>query len=550
MNSLVVAIGGIAVLVLGYRFYGNVIEKLWDIDESKDKSRKTPAVAQYDGVDYVPAKHWTILFGHHFSSIAGAGPIIGPVLACAYWGWFPSLLWIILGTIFIGGVHDFSSLIVSIRNEGKSIGDIAQIVMSKKTKLIFSVFLFLALILVITVFTATTAQTLISEPKIVIPTFGLIFVAILTGYMIYVWKFNYPVSTIIGLALLAALLFLGNYIPVTVGNIKFWLVILLIYCYAASIVPVNILLQPRDYLSAFLLIFGLVFGYIGLLISHPKINIPAFTGWNSCIGNLWPMMFVFIACGAVSGFHALISSGTTSKQIANESDAKKIGYGAMVTEGVLAILALLSVSAGLYWTGAVCPPQLIYPELIKSGDSIGTFAAGYGEITKVLFGPTFGKFIAILILNAFVMTTLDTAARITRYIAAELFGDGLGIKIFKNRYFSTLIVIIFAGLLAFSDWKKIWPIFGASNQLIAAIVLIILTLYLLNMKKPIKYTIYPAILMLLTTVSALVYQTTAFFRQRNFLLAAIGIILIVLAAFVVMEAVKSFKKCKTKWNHE
>lgn len=540
MNSLVVAISGIVLLIIGYRFYGTVIEKLWGID----KTRKVPSETLYDGVDYVPAKHWTILFGHHFSSIAGAGPIIGPVLACVYFGWVPALLWIIFGTIFIGGVHDFSSLIISVRNEGKSIADITQSVMGKKTKIIFSIFLFLALILVIAVFTATTAQTLVSEPKIVVPTFGLIFVAILIGFMIYVWKKNYILSTVIGLMLLALLLFSGNYFPIKVNNIKIWMLILLAYSYMASVLPVNLLLQPRDYLSAYLLFFGMVFGYLGLILTHPNINTPAFTGFGSSIGNLWPMMFVFIACGAVSGFHALISSGTTSKQLSNEIDAKKIGYGAMVTEGALAILALLSVSAGLYWTGGECSAQFVYPELIKSGDYIGTFAVGYGEITKILFGSSFGKLIAMLVLNAFVMTTLDTAARITRYIATELFGDGFSIKIFKNKYFSTFVVIILSGLLAFGDWKKIWPIFGAANQLIAAIVLIIISLILLTLKKPTGYTFYPAIFMLVTTVSAIIYQTIQFFSKGNFLLVFVGVVLIILTVIIVIEALTVFRKYK------
>ena len=540
MNSLVVAAFGIIVLVFGYKFYGGMIEKLWNID----KNRKTPAHTKYDGVDYVPAKHWTILFGHHFSSIAGAGPIIGPVLACAYFGWLPALLWILFGTIFIGGVHDFSSLIISVRNEGKSIADIAESIMGKRTKIIFSIFLFLALILIIAVFAASTAQTLVSEPKIVIPTFGLIFVAVLIGYMIYVWKKNYVLSTLIGLMLLILLLVFGNYFPVKLDDIEIWITVLLIYCFIASVLPVNLLLQPRDYLSAYLLFWGMLFGYLGLILSHPTINAPALCGFNSSIGDLWPMMFVFIACGAVSGFHALISSGTTSKQISNEGDAKKIGYGAMVTEGALAILALLSVCAGLYWNEGSGPSLLIYPELIKSGDYIGTFAVGYGEITKILFGSSFGKLIAMLVLNAFVMTTLDTATRITRYLATELFGDSFGMKIFKNKYFSTFVVIILSGLLAFSDWKKIWPIFGAANQLIAAIVLIVISVILLTLKKPTGYTFYPAVFMLITTVSAIIYQTIQFFSKGNYLLVFIGIVLLILALIIVIESVSVFRRYK------
>ncbi|PIU83296.1 MAG: carbon starvation protein A [Elusimicrobia bacterium CG06_land_8_20_14_3_00_38_11] len=544
MNSLIIAVCGILALIIGYRFYGNVIEKLWDID----KSRKTPAVAQYDGIDYVPAKHWLILFGHHFSSIAGAGPIIGPVLAVVLWGWFPAFLWLVIGTVFIGAVHDFCSLVASLRNKGKSIADIAETVMGKKVKLFFALFLWMALVLVVAVFAASTATTLVQEPRIVVPTFGLIFLAVFVGFMIYRLKVNLVLSTGIGVAGLVILLIAGFNFPVSVTNLNFWLVVLLVYAFIASTLPVHILLQPRDYLSTFILFFGLGFGYIGLFITRPVMHTPAFISWNTSTGMLWPMMFVFIACGAISGFHSLISSGTTSKQISNEKDAKKIGYGAMVLEGVLALMTLLAVSAGLYWNKETGPAGLVYPELIKSGDWIGTFAAGYGEITKPLLGATFGKLVAIITLNAFVITTLDTATRITRYISEELFGDGLKISVFKNRYFSTLIVIVCAGYLAFGNWKAIWPIFGASNQLVAALVLIVITNYLLSKKKPIKYTVFPAIFMLLTTVYAIVYLTINFFKKENYLLTSIGTILLFLAVFVVIEGIKSFRKYKYEKN--
>ncbi|MBN1383742.1 MAG: carbon starvation protein A [Elusimicrobia bacterium] len=540
MNSLIVAITGIVILALGYRFYGGLIEKLWSVDTE----RTTPANEFNDGVDYIPAKHWLMLFGHHFSSIAGAAPIIGPVLAVVLWGWVPAVLWIIIGTILFGAVHDFSTLMASLRNKGRTIADVAEIVMNKRVKIFFAIFLWLALILVVAVFAATTAKTLVDEPRVVVPTLGLIFLAVFVGFMIYKWKVNLLLSTGVGIVGLVVLLFIGYYFPVVLTDLKLWIVILLIYAFIASILPVNILLQPRDYLSTFILFFGLLFGYLGLFLTKPVMHTPAFISWNASSGMLWPMMFVFIACGAISGFHSLIASGTTSKQLSNEKDAKKIGYGGMVLEGMLALLALLAVSAGLYWNKETGPSGLIYPELIKSGNWIGTFAAGYGEITKPLFSATFGGLVAILTLNAFVITTLDTATRITRYISEELFGDGLKIKIFKNRYFSTLIVIICAGYLAFGNWKAIWPIFGASNQLVAALVLVVITTYLLSKKKSIKYTVYPAIFMLLTTVYALVYLTINFFKKGNFLLTTIGTILLVLAVFVVIESIKMFKKYK------
>ncbi len=432
----------------------------------------------------------------------------------------------------------------SLRNKGKTIAALAETVMNKRVKLLFALFLWLALVLVVAVFAAATASTLVQEPRVVVPTFGLIFLAVFVGFMIYRWKVNLLFSTGIGVVGLVLLLFAGLHFPISVSNLNFWIVILLIYAFIASTLPVHILLQPRDYLSTFILFFGLGFGYVGLFITRPVMHTPAFISWNTSTGMLWPMMFVTIACGAVSGFHSLISSGTTSKQLSNEKDAKKIGYGAMVLEGALALLALLAVSAGLYWNKETGPVGLIYPELVKSGDLIGTFAAGYGEITKPLLGATFGKLIAIITLNAFVITTLDSATRITRYISEELFGEGLKISVFKNRYFSTLIVIICAGFLAFGNWKAIWPIFGASNQLVAALVLIVITGYLLSLKKPVRHTIYPAIFMLLTTVSALVYLTINFFKKEDYLLTSIGAVLIILAVFVVMEGIKSFRKYK------
>jgi len=547
MNSLIVAIFAVLLLGCGLRYYGKTIERLWDVDPK----RKTPAVEMTDGIDYIPAKHWTILFGHHFASIAGAGPILGPVIAAAIWGWFPALLWIVIGSIFIGGVHDFSCLMGSIRNRGKSIGEIAESTLSHRAKLLFATFLWLSLILVVAVFAAVTSTTLVNEPRIVIPTFGLILVAILVGFMIYKWNVDRVVATLIGLALLGSLLVLGYYYPVTLRvetSVEIWIGVLLIYSYIASITPVNILLQPRDYLSAFILFFGLSVGYLGLFFSHPRMHSPAFAKWSGSEGTLWPMLFVIIACGAISGFHSLIASGTTSKQLSNERDAKKIGYGGMVLEGVLAVLALLAVASGLYWTGGTGREGLVYPELIRSGNWIGTFAKGFGQITAPILGATLGSLTAMVMLNSFVMTTLDTATRVNRYITEELFGEGLKLKIFGNRYFSTAVVIFFAGYLAFGNWKAIWPIFGASNQLVAALALLVVTVYLWAMKKPTKYTIYPGIFVLLTTVGALVSQFIAFIKGQDYLLALIGLILLILAIFMVREGLNVVQKVNRAQN--
>ncbi len=314
MNSLLIGIVALLLLGLGYRFYGKIAEKLW----GTDPARPTPAIETPDGVDYVPAKHWTILFGHHFASIAGAGPILGPVITAMLWGWLPALIWIVLGSIFLGGVHDFSTLMISIRHKGRSIADVTEKVLNFRSKMIFAVFIFLSLILVMAVFAAVTAKTLMNEPKLVIPTFGLILVAILVGLMIYKWKWNQIAATILGIILLVCLLILGNYIPISfnVANpLTLWVLILLVYAFIASVLPVNILLQPRDYLSTFILFFGLFFGYLGLIITRPVIHTPAFISWRDNQGHLWPMLCVIIACGAISGFHSLIASGTTYGEI-------------------------------------------------------------------------------------------------------------------------------------------------------------------------------------------------------------------------------------------
>ena len=509
----------------GYRFYCKKLESLWQIDTK----RPTPAVSKYDGVDYVPARHWLVLFGHHFASIAGAGPIIGPVIACCLWGWFPALIWIVLGTIFIGGVHDFGALITSVRQEGSSIADIAEETISKRAKILFSSFVLLALILVIAVFTYFCADTFVKEPKIVLPSLGLIPVAMLVGFLLYHLRANIVFSTILGLGLLTGLLFLGNLWPIALGAnaMLTWTIVLLVYCYFASVLPVNILLQPRDYLSSFLLFAGVGFGYLGVLILHPNLTAPAYIGFKSSEGWLWPMLCVTIACGAISGFHALIASGTSSKQIANERDAKRIGYGGMVAEGIVAMLSVLAVCAGI--------KSQALSGLLKEMGPVRLFSQGYHNLSQPLL-HNYGGFIAITILNAFILTTLDTATRITRYLTEELFG-------IKNRYLSTLLVVIAGGGLALSGkWNKIWPVFGASNQLVAALALIVLSSWLFCKNKSMRYTLWPAIFMLVTTVGSLIYQLLRYTRDRDYFLLGVSLTLIALAIFMLVEVVVSFKE--------
>ncbi len=527
MSSLVIVFISLALFFCAYKFYARKFESLWQIDPK----RSTPAFSKYDSMDYIPAKNWLVLFGHHFASIAGAGPIIGPVIAVMLWGWLPALLWVVLGTIFIGGVHDYGSLITSIREGGSSIAEIAEHVISKRAKILFSLFVWLALILVIAVFAYLCADTFVKEPKIVLPALGLIPVAMIVGYLLYHLRVNSVLVTILGLACLAGLIFLGNSLPLN-GSLTIWLLVLFIYCYFASVLPVNILLQPRDYLSSFLLFFGVGVGYIGLFLSHPTINMPYYHRWNTNEGYLWPALFVTVACGAVSGFHSLIASGTSSKQIANERHVKRIGYGGMVAEGVVAVLAIIS-------TAILFNTKQDFGAVLKSISPIEIFGKGYGLITQGILGG-YGGFIAITILNAFILTTLDTATRISRYLTEELFG-------IKNRYLSTLFIVIVSAALAFSGkWNRIWPVFGASNQLVAALALFVLSCWLLSKNKTTKFTLLPAFFMLITTVFALLFQAVRYFINKDIVLLVVDICLILLAGFMVGEVVQVIFKGRRK----
>jgi len=533
MNSVALAVVSLLCFAAGYKFYSKKLRKIWNISPDNP----TPAHAMYNGVDFVPSKHWFFLFGHHFASIAGAGPILGPVIACAIWGWLPAVLWVVLGSIFIGGIHDFSALILSVRNGGASIADVSEKVIGRNAKIFFSVFILLALILVIAVFAIVTAKTLIETPQIVIPTLGLIVVAVFVGLMLYKWNVNSVVATLTGLAVIVGLIFLGEKYPIGLNCANAntaWIIVLLIYAGVASVLPVNILLQPRDYLSSFFLFAGLIFGYGGLLFSRPQFHTPAVITFATAKGILWPSMCIIIACGANSGFHSLVASGTTSKQLSSEKYAFRIGYGAMIMEGVLAILAIIAVSAGLPWEG-----YNSYPALMKSGNWIKTFSLGFGSISKPLLGR-FGPFFAMLMLNAFVMTTLDTATRITRYVGQELLGNTFKIKIFKSSIVMTLVIIAFAFYLAGGPQARLWPIFGASNQLIAALVLIVVAAYLFSRKLPSLFVIIPAGFMLVTTVLALIIEMVKNYGENN-LLFVISVILLALAVFVVVEVSKREK---------
>jgi carbon starvation protein len=542
MNSLHLLLISIVAFLLAYKFYGKILDRLYGINNQN----KTPAHTDYDGVDYVPAKNKLILFGHHFSSICGAGPIIGPVLAVTYWGWGPSVIWILLGSILMGAVADYSSLVMGMRSHGKSVAEVAKPEISPRSRILFSWFIWITVILVIAVFALFGAKTLVQEKTAVLPSMGLIPTAILVGWLLYQKRIKTLWGTLIGLFLLGSLLLGGQFLSITLpeifglSEVQLWIIILLIYCIFASTSRVDLLLQPRDYLASFLLFITIGIGMISIVFTQPEINLPVFYQYNPVdlwpnSGPMFPMLFVIIACGAISGFHSLVASGTTCKQIDQETHACNIGYGGMLTEGLVAILVVICVIAGL--------SQARLDEILKTSNSIAAFSEGYGNLSSFLLGD-YGKSFAVLALNTFILTTLDSATRIARYLTMDLF------KI-KSKYLSTIIVIILAGALAFSgQWKIIWPVFGTANQLIAGLSLLVASCWLLHRKKPVWFTLIPSLLMLVITTVAFILQIIRSLSQENpdYLIAGVSLVLIGLSFIVYFEAIQIVKNGKIKNN--
>lgn len=533
MNTLGFILFGVAWFIFAYFWYGNVIKN--KVLRSSDEV-STPSHTLFDNKDYVPTNP-LVLYGHHFSAIAGAGPIIGPIIAYSYFGWLPAILWILVGSVFIGAVHDYTALFTSIRNKGYSIVNIAYEVVSPKAGFLFSTFVFLTLILVMAVFSDLTARTLMEEPKIVVPTFGLIFVAMFFAILLYRFKFNVIISTIVALLLLFAFLYFGEMFPIS-ASYEFWLALILIYCFVASILPVWLLLQPRDYLSMYILIIGMALGYFGMLFLNPKIQGPNFLGFTSSINNfpLFPMLFITIACGSISGFHSLIASGTTSKQLDRESHGKMIAFGGMLTESALAFLVILMVSSVLVFDGQEGSFMWILNE--KNADIL--FGTALGLTVKSLGIPLgFGTSFGILMLNAFILTSLDASTRLNRYIVQEGFGTKFG-RILKDRFVASFIVVFLTLIICLSGgYQTIWSVFGSANQLIGTLALFVVTTYLLGIKAPKWYTLLPALFMLVVTESALLYQFL-FIYLPNFkiTLMIITLALIFLGFLVAIESLK------------
>ncbi|AEH51585.1 carbon starvation CstA family protein [Pseudothermotoga thermarum] len=535
MNAVWLVLLGGLFFFLAYRFYARFLEKQWGVDPS----RKTPAHKKYDGVDYVPANSKVVL-GHHFSSIAGAGPIAGPIQASMF-GWFPVYLWIVLGSIFVGAVHDFGALFSSLRHGGKSVGEIIQYNVGKRAKILFNLFAWFALVLVVAAFTDIVASSFAYNPQVAgfqpgpaaaTSSVLYIFLAILFGFLVYRRKTKLSISTIVGVALLALTIYIGYVVPFMAFSKQTWYYILVVYIFLASVLPVWLLLQPRDYLSSFLLYSMLAGAILGLFITRPTLQLSAFKGFTVTTAAgpqyLFPILFVTVACGAISGFHSLVSSGTTAKQIDKETDAKLVGYGGMLIEGMVAIVALISVA---YVARAQGAPATIF------ATGVATFMKSFGIPFEV------GRIFVLLAFTAFALTSLDTATRLGRYLLQELMETVFGKNFFlNNRYVATALTIGAAwGLLSYG-YTKIWPIFGSSNQLLAALALLSLSAWLVRQGRKIFYVVIPMVFMFSVTLSALVILIRNNWIAKNYLLVTIATILFILAVVLIIEATRVLVK--------
>ena len=568
MNSLVLLLICIAILACGYIFYGGWLCKQWGVGESKEP---TPAHALEDGVDYVPAKA-PVLMGHHFSSIAGAGPITGPIGA-AMFGWLPVTLWVLIGGIFFGGVHDFGALFASVRHKGQSIGEVISANMSRRAKRLFIIFSYLTLILVVAAFASIVASTFGAvvdesgaidvaasgtQASVAMVSILFILIAIVFGFCVYRRNVPMGIASIIGIVAIVVIMAVGmNFHPIYLTT-KTWMIIVGIYIAIASVTPVWILLQPRDYLSSFLLYAMMAVALVGIIVSHAPMGgadgLPMVTSFAVDNGNgmqyMFPVLFTTVACGAISGFHSLVSSGTTSKQLDKETDAKPIAYGGMLLECVLAVITVCAINFAYKYNAANPDTALTGATAIFGGGIAQMYAAFGPGVVQIL------RTLLVLTYSAFCLTSLDTATRLARFMFQEFWlepgqtpkdiTEGWK-KVMVNPYFATILTVVLGVILGMTGYGKIWGLFGAANQLLAGIGLLAVATWLGNAGKNNKMFLAPMAFMIVVTICSLCLTvknqigliTAGTADWGAYAQSILGVLLIILAVVLVIEGIQT-----------
>ncbi|TMP33369.1 carbon starvation CstA family protein [Pseudoalteromonas rubra] len=557
MQSIMIVLFGILGMLFGWFVYSKFIaEKIFKMDDKF----VTPAHELNDGVDYVPTNK-VVLWGHHFTSVAGAAPIVGPAIA-VYWGWVPAVLWVVFGTIFFAGVHDMGALWASARHKGKSMGALSETVIGKRTRSLFMIVVFLVLLMVNAVFGVVIANSFVANPSAVFPAWAAILVALIIGQLL---KRQVPLVPlcVIGVAILYASIYVGSGMPLALPSELFgladkanWIIILFIYAAVASLLPVWMLLQPRDFINGMQLLVGLVLLYGAVFVVMPDITAPAFNTQTAVdTPSIIPLLFVTIACGAVSGFHGIVSSGTSSKQLDKETDGRFVGYLGAVGEGSLALITLVAVSGVML---AVSPEEWheIYSHL--GAGSVGAFIQGGANLISNGWGLSVeiaSTLLAVMVV-LFAGTTMDSGVRLQRYIIQE-WGEIYQLNALKNGVLATLVAVGCCLLLAFgaggasgSGGMIIWPLFGSTNQILASLTLLVISVYLIKLGRPAKFTLIPMTFVILMAFFAGVIKLGEYYEQGNWLLVGLDIVVLVVSVLVMLEAWSVVSKLKLQKDTE
>ena len=550
MSAIILAVSGLTAVALGYRFYSKFIaEKIYQLDPDFE----TPAHTMRDDVDFVPTNR-VVLWGHHFTAVAGAAPIIGPAIA-VIWGWLPAFLWVIGGTVFFAGVHDFGAVWASVRNKGTSVGALTGQVVSPRARTLFMIVIFLLLLMVNAVFAVAISNALVATPGAVIPVWSAIAVALVIGVLIY--RVGVPIlwPTIIGTIILYSVIYLGEVVPVELPQnflglapAPQWILILFAYAMVASLLPVWLLLQPRDYINGIQLFIGLGLLFGAVFIANPTIVAPAFNA-NVPEGTppIFPLLFVTIACGAISGFHGLVSSGTTSKQLNKETDARFVGYLGSAGEGALAIVVIIAVSAGF---ASLSEWEATYSAFGTTG--IATFVSGGSTIISSGTGLSqqFAATLLAVMAVLFAGTTMDAGVRLQRYIIQE-WGTIYELPALQNGYIATLLAVTACVALAFGaggadgqGGMLIWPLFGTTNQLLAGLTLLVISVMLVKLGRRYVFTLVPMVFVTVMSFLAALYQLWDLFANGQYMLAGMDVIIVVASIFVLLESAAAFTREK------